>query len=227
MREMIEVTIDGKQAQVAKETTVLEAAKALGIEIPTFCHHDPVEPYGACRICIVEVDEGRGKKRIVPSCVFPIRGPLTVETQSPRVVRDRKMLAMLELARCSNHGPAKALAAKLGVTEVHPRLTKQQDDCILCGLCVRVCREVVGADALGFEGRGQHRRAVAPFDAENPKCIACGACAFVCPTQCIGLVDGGGERWLYRWHREVPLAELEKLALQQLPPGVASKKAAR
>ena len=78
----------------------------------------------------------------------------------------------------------------------------------------------MGADALGFEGRSTRRRAVSPFDAETAKCIACGACAFVCPTQCIPLVDEKGTRKLPRWHREVPLADLDKLTFQQLPPGV-------
>ena len=131
------------------------------------------------------------------------------------------MLVQLELARCAEEEHVREMAARLGVTEPHPRLTRNDEDCILCGLCVRVCREIVGANAIGFEGRGTKRRVVAPFDQENPACIACGACAYVCPTGCITVVDAKGKRAMPRWKREVPLDKLDELAAQMLPPGVA------
>jgi bidirectional [NiFe] hydrogenase diaphorase subunit len=224
MPEMIQITIDGIQTEVPKDTMLLAAARGLGIDIPTFCHREPVEPYGACRICIVEVTEGK-RTKIVPSCVYPVRGPITVSTNSERVQRDRKMLVQFELARCSEDPHVVAMAKKLGVDAPHPRLTKQKDDCIVCGLCVRTCAEVVGADALGFEGRGQKRRPVAPYDAENPDCIACGACAYVCPTQCIEYKDDGdGNRVLPRWHRKVPVDQLVGTSFQLLPPGIEAGK---
>ena len=224
MPDMVKITIDGIETEVEKDSYLIDAAKALGIDIPTFCHREPVEPYGACRICIVEVTEGK-RTKIVPSCVYPVRGPITVNTKSERVLRDRRMLVQFELARCSEDPHVIALAKKLGVDEPHPRLTRQKDNCILCGLCVRTCREVVGAQAIGFEGRGQNRRVVAPFDAENPDCIACGACAYVCPTQCIEYKDDGeGNRVLPRWHRKVKESELTAAAFTLLPPGIEAEK---
>lgn len=223
MANMVKVTIDGIETQVKKDTSILDAASSLGIKIPSFCHQESVTPYGACRICIVEVDEGN-RSRVVPSCVYPIRKPVTVRTDTDKVKRERKMLVQLELARCSTDSHVLHMAADLGVEGPHPRMTTRNEDCILCGLCVRVCSEVVGADAISFEGRGVHRKVVAPFDMENPDCIACGACAFVCPTGCIQFIEEDGRRKLPRWKRDVPLDQVEKLAFQLLPEPVQSKK---
>ena len=216
---LVKVTIDGREIEVPKDTMILEAAHQLNIHIPTFCNVDALEPYGVCRICIVEVNEGR-KPRLVPSCVYPIRRPATIFTNSEKVAKHRKMLISLILARCPQEQAVIAMAHELGVDAPPARFTKKNDDCILCGLCVRACREVVKASALGFEGRGEKRKAVTPFESENPVCIACGACVFVCPTSCITLIDKDGKRTLPRWKREVPQSELKDLTFSMLPPGV-------
>ena len=85
----------------------------------------------------------------------------------------------------------------------------ERDNCILCGLCARVCDEIVGVHALTFKGRGEHRKIGAPFMDEPKSCIACGACAWVCPTDCIGFVEEDGVRKVLRWGRELPLAKDE------------------
>lgn len=210
MAELVSATIDGKTIQVKRDTTVLKAAQELGIEIPTLCHNDNLEPYGVCRFCIVEIKEGT-RTRIAPACIYPIRADGTViNTKSDRVLQHRKMILTLLLARCPNVEVLWELAKDYGIKEIPARLKKQNDDCILCGLCVRACKELVGLNAIGFEERGTKRRVVAPFDEEYSECIACGTCSYICPTDAIQLIDEGNKRRLPRWHREVSFIECEK-----------------
>jgi len=183
---MIEVTIDGLPIAVQEDTTVLQAAQQLGISIPTLCHHPALEPYGACRLCTVEITVG-GRSRLVTSCNYPIRTEMEVQTASPRVLRGRKMLAELLLARCPGVPAIQQLAADLGVTGV--RFAAGDELCYLCGLCVRTCRELIGQSAISFVGRGVDRQVGPPFLKFSDDCIACGACVFVCPTGAIKLED--------------------------------------
>jgi len=209
MAENVAITINGHSLEVPIDTTILEAARLLNIEIPTLCNNENVKPYGVCRICIVEIDEGR-RKRVVPACVYNIRRSINIETDTEKIRKHRKILLTLQLARCPDEPVIRALAAKYGVTELHPRLYKDNESCILCGLCARVCSEIVGVSAIAFEGRGPKRRVTPPFDEENPVCIACGACAYICPTKCIGLHDIDGLRTLKRWHRSSKMVACEK-----------------
>ncbi|MGD2179270.1 MAG: 2Fe-2S iron-sulfur cluster-binding protein, partial [Anaerolineae bacterium] len=133
---MIPVTIDGQTIEVEEGTTILEAAHQLGIHIPTLCHHPALEPYGACRLCTVEIAYD-GRSRLVTSCNYPIRWEIQVQTASEKVLKGRKLLAELLLARCPNVSEVQELAASLGVTEV--RFEPREELCYLCGLCVRVC----------------------------------------------------------------------------------------
>ncbi len=180
------VVLNGKRRTVEAGTTVLEAARAAGIDIPAVCAHDALEPYGACRLCVVEIRE-RGKKRprVVASCLYPVKDGLVVETDTPRIRKLRTFLLELLLARSPGAPYVRELAAKHGVTKT--RFSKLNDDCILCGLCVRVCSEIVGADAIGFSQRGLARKVETPFGIDQSRCIACGACAHVCPTDAIDM----------------------------------------
>ena len=173
--------LNGKKRTAAKGTTVLEAARAAGIDIPAVCAHEALEPYGACRLCVVEVREkGKTRRRVVASCLYPVKEGLEVETETAKIRKLRKFLLELLLAR-SPHAPyVKELAARYGVTKA--RFSKLDDDCILCGLCVRVCSEVVGANAIGFSQRGISRKIDSPFGIDHSRCLACGACTYVCPT---------------------------------------------
>ena len=173
------MTIDGREVQAEAGQTILEAAKAKGIGIPTLCDHPTVEAYGACRMCLVEVS-AHGRKRLVTSCNFEAADGLVVETNSERVRRSRKMTIELLLARCPEV-PALQRLAKVYQVET-PRFPKEQDDCILCGLCVRVCRERMGVGAADFVGRGAEMRVDTPYERKSEACITCGACTFVCPT---------------------------------------------
>lgn len=185
--EWIRVVIDGRETTVAPETTILQAATAMGIEIPTLCHHPALEPYGACRLCTVEVTE-RGRSRLVTSCNYPIRSEIQVQTHSERVVRGRRMIVELLWARCPEAAVLQRLGARYGIQK--PRFDPREGElCYLCGLCVRMCSEVVGARAIGFVGRGIDREVGTPFAKVSEACIACGACEFICPTGAIKVSD--------------------------------------
>jgi heterodisulfide reductase subunit A len=185
---MIPVTIDGQAIEVQEETTILDAAKQLGIYIPALCHHPALESYGACRLCTVEIVSD-GRSRLVTSCNYPIRWEMEVHTASEKVLKGRAMLAELMLARCPNAPEIQELAAGFGVTEARFELDSPDELCYLCGLCVRVCEEMIGQSAISFAGRGVDRKVGTPFLTFSDDCIVCGACEFICPTGAIKLED--------------------------------------
>ncbi len=176
---MITLTINGLQATVDEGTTVLEAARFLGLPIPTLCHMEGLSPYGACRLCVVEIGEAP-KAKIVSSCTYPAQEGLTVRTSSARVVRARKMVLELLLASCPQSKTIQDLASFHNVRQ--QRFRQEHDDCILCGLCVRMCEEQMMAKAIGFRGRGQTRSIGTPFDVRSEACRLCGGCMYVCPA---------------------------------------------
>lgn len=176
---MITLTINGIDIEVEEGTTVLEAAKFLGIPIPTLCHMEGLSPYGACRLCVVEIGEGPGSK-LVTSCTYPATEGLKVRTTSKRVAKARKMVIELLLASCPQSKIIQDIAAKYEVKL--QRFRQEHEDCILCGLCVRMCEEQMVAKAIGFRGRGQERSIGTPFDIKSEECRLCGGCMFVCPA---------------------------------------------
>jgi heterodisulfide reductase subunit A-like polyferredoxin len=187
---MVNLKIDGKDIQVAEDTTILQAAEKAGVWIPTLCFSDLFEPYGVCRICSVEVIRGK-RSRIVTACNYPVREGISVQTNSKRVQWIRKMIMELMLSRWPNVKVIKDLAERLGIGA--PRFASLERDeapdaCILCGMCVNVCKDLVKANILGFESRGIQRKVVLPFGEPNDKCLVCGACASVCPTGHIKMV---------------------------------------
>ncbi len=176
---MITLTINGLEATVDEGTTVLEAAQFLGLPIPTLCHMEGLSPYGACRLCVVEIGEGP-RAKMVSSCTYPAQEGLTVRTASARVVRARKMVLELLIASCPQSKTIQDLAAFHNVRQ--QRFRQEHDDCILCGLCVRMCEEQMMAKAIGFRGRGQTRSIGTPFDVRSEACRLCGGCMYVCPA---------------------------------------------
>ena len=181
---MISLSIDGKKANVKEGATVLEAARSVGVDIPTLCYNSELRPYGACRLCTVEVGKG-DRTRLLASCALPAEDGMEVKTDSERVLRGRRMVIELLLARAPEAPVLRELAARFGAKD--GRLAPKNEKCILCGQCVAVCAEVVGAAAIGFAGRGVTRKVTTPFDAPSLTCIACGACTYVCPTGAIDM----------------------------------------
>jgi len=188
--------IDGEPVSCERDTMLLEVAREHGIDIPAPCHHDALFDYGACRLCLVEIEEDRWTG-VDTACTYPVRERcVAVRTDTEEVKRYRNMNLQLLLARCPNSETVHELARSMGVgeTEFESPDVKDNSSCILCGLCVNVCEELVGAGAIGFVGRGAERRVATPFDEPSGTCIGCGACAEVCPTGEISVSDAGRER---------------------------------
>mgnify|MGYP000215209897 CR=1 FL=1 len=180
--EYVTLTIDGVEVKARKGTPLLEVARQIGVEIPTLCYYSFVSPYGSCRLCSVEITTKSGRNRIVTSCNYPAEDGLKVETKSEKVLMVRKGVLELLLARCPKVVRVKNLAREYGVTESTLWMSDPDEDCILCGLCVRACKELVGVSAINFAMRGVKREITAPYHKFSDDCIGCGVCALVCPT---------------------------------------------
>ncbi len=176
---MVNLKINGLDISVERGTTILEAAKMLGFPIPTLCYMDGLSPYGACRLCVVEIGEAP-RSRLVSSCTYPVEEGLVVRTASSRVIKARKMVLELHLATCPQSKVIQDLASEHNIRR--QRFKQEYEDCILCGLCVRMCEEQMVAGAIGFRGRGQERSIGTPFDIKSEECRLCGGCIYVCPA---------------------------------------------
>jgi len=182
----ITLTVDGRQVTVAPDATVLQACEELGIRIPTLCYHKALPGYGACRLCLVEAELG-GRARLQASCTLRVSEGLVVRTDTERVTNTRRVMAELLLARCPDADRVREVAAEVGVTDT--RFEKKNEDCILCGLCTRICSSLMGSGAIDFGGRGDTRRVGPAYDKHSKICMACGACEQVCPTNAVHLEE--------------------------------------
>jgi bidirectional [NiFe] hydrogenase diaphorase subunit len=174
--------IDGKEVRAREGMTLLEAARSAGIAIPTLCHHEELEPYGGCRLCLVEV-ESRGGARLVVSCVYPVENNITVRTRSEKIDRIRKMILELLLAHAPDAFDLQALAKIYGADP--NRFEKEASFCIHCGLCVRYCAEVKKKNAVGFIDRGTRREICFIPEIAARECWNCKACFPLCPTEAL------------------------------------------
>ena len=176
---MINLSINGLDLAMEEGTTLLEAAEFLGFPIPTLCHMEGLTGYGACRLCMVEIGEAPAS-RLVTACTYPVQEGLKVRTASGRVLKARRMVIELLLASCPQSKEIQDIAAAHEVGQ--QRFRQEHDDCILCGKCVRMCKEQMVAGAIGFRGRGEQRSIGTPFDKASDECRVCGGCIYVCPA---------------------------------------------
>jgi bidirectional [NiFe] hydrogenase diaphorase subunit len=197
---MIRLVIDDQEIEADRGRTILEAARGQGISIPTLCYHEALEPFAACRMCMVELENRRGGQ-LVPACAYPCEEGLIVRTDSEKVRRSRRLTIELLMASAAHVPLIRAMAEELGVAT--PRFTMEPDDCILCGLCVRACDEIVGVGAISLINRGIEKKVSPPFQIASNACIECGTCVLVCPTGAITLADIiGGARTAHPWESE-------------------------
>lgn len=214
---MITLTIDGLRIEAAEGTTILQAAKNVGIDIPTFCHDPRLKPHGSCRICIVEVKGGRN---MPTSCTTPVAEGLEVWTESEKVIKARRDILDLMLANhpldcltCKQSGKCtlQDLCFKYDIKETsfkgtrktfeidnsNPFYSSDQEKCILCGKCVYVCSQLQVTDAIGFSDRGFVTHIATPFERglEKSTCVSCGNCVSVCPVG--ALVPKSKEKFRY------------------------------
>jgi bidirectional [NiFe] hydrogenase diaphorase subunit len=176
---MPNLTINGLDLSVDRGTTLLEAAQFLGFPIPTLCHYEGLSPYGACRLCVVEIGK-EPRSTLVTACTYPAQEGLFVRTASERVVRARHMILELHLASCPQSKVIQDLASMHGIRQ--QRFRQEQETCIMCGRCVRMCAEQMTGKAIGFRNRGMNRSIGTPFDIKSEDCRLCGGCMYVCPA---------------------------------------------
>jgi bidirectional [NiFe] hydrogenase diaphorase subunit len=174
--------IDGKEVSAREGMTLLEAAQDAGIYIPTICHHEKLEPYGGCRLCIVEVEK-RGRTSLVVSCVYPVEGDLVVRTRSEKIDRIRKTILELQLAHAPDAFELQDLAKEYGADK--NRFEKEASFCIHCGLCVRYCAEIKQKSAVGFVDRGTRKEISFIPEIAAKECWDCKECFPLCPTEAL------------------------------------------
>ena len=190
----VNLTIDGQTVQSQPGLTLLLVAREHGIDIPTLCHHDDLKPEPHCRMCVVEIGEP-GSTRLVNSCSYPAEPGLTVQTASEKVLKARRTVLDMLLARAPAAELIQKMAAEYGIYETRFKKADPQERCILCARCVRTCREVVGVSALSMVSK----KIVPTHEA----CIGCGSCVFVCPTNVIPYTEKDGIRTVWGRHFEL------------------------
>jgi NADH dehydrogenase/NADH:ubiquinone oxidoreductase subunit G len=175
----VSMVIDGRTVTAEQGMTILEAARGAGVNIPTLCHHDDVAPFGACRLCTVEIAKG-GRSRLVASCCYPAEDGLDVRTESERLTRGRRLILEMMLARAPGVQVLRDYASRYGAEA--DKFSVDPSFCILCGLCVNYCAEVKGKHAIGFIGRGVEREIMFLPGVAARECAECGDCFALCPT---------------------------------------------
>ncbi len=182
---MITLYINDQAVSAEAETTVLQTARSHGIPIPTLCHHPALKPSGSCKVCSVAVEKISGEKTIMLSCLLRVKEGMRLWTDGTLVqqARSKALLKLIAMAPMSER--IRHLAEKEGI-----ELPPAPDGCIRCRLCIRVCKEIIGKEALSMDKQGDRQLVIPAPD----RCIGCGTCANICPTQAITVAEDGGMR---------------------------------
>jgi NADH dehydrogenase/NADH:ubiquinone oxidoreductase subunit G len=203
---MLNVTIDGKKVEANEGATILKTCQENHIPIPTLCFHKDLMPFGACRLCVVEV-KANGKWQLTSSCDAAVKNKMEVRTNSDRVKESRKLAAELLYYKYPSTKAVRDVAKSLGVGVAEGEA--RGNDCILCGLCTRTCHEIVGVDALKFVDRGLGRNVAEPrIEYIADACIGCGSCAYVCPTGFVKMESSGDRRVI--WDKSFKMVACDK-----------------
>jgi NADH dehydrogenase/NADH:ubiquinone oxidoreductase subunit G len=207
MTQHVTIDIDGMNINAAKGSSVLDAALGHGICIPHLCRVPYIEDIGACRLCIVEhIKDGRSKT--TTSCTLLVQEDMVISSNSEKIRKLRHNIAELLVAEAPNSRAIQDVAVRCGVKEV--RYPFKNNNCVLCGRCVRTCTGKLGVKALGFVGRGKDRRVEAPFNLKSELCNECGRCLDLCPmgmTPCDGPMNPGEERLCGNCEPKISFAE--------------------
>lgn len=189
----IHLQVDGKSVVAEEGMTILQAARSVGVAIPTLCDHEKLAPYGACRICTVET-ESNGRNNLVAACQYPVEKELVVTTKSARLDKIRKVLLEQMMAHAPDSEQIVALGKLYGADR--DRFEKESSFCILCGLCVRYCAEVKGKHAISFFDRGARREIAFIPEVAARECWDCKECFPLCPTSALQAAYVLTEAWL-------------------------------
>jgi len=216
---MINVKINGKNYEAEKGEYILQVCRRNRILIPTLCHHDGLPGIGACRLCIVEVNEGRGN-HVVVSCVYPINRDCEVLTESEKIKNIRRTILSMLKTRAPAGDRLASLCHIYGVSEnerfsppkAHPEKPTASSSaekqlasaCVLCGLCAHACARL-GTGAIATVGRGVTKGISTPYGEPSADCVGCGSCAAVCPTKAIECTESKGVRSI--WGKKYKLIE--------------------
>ncbi len=218
--EKITLQINGLEVQAEEGQTLLQVARSIGVFIPTLCHHEALLPFGACRLCLVEVEK-EGRRKTEAACSYPAEREIAVFTETPEIMGVRKMAAAMLLSRCPQVPLIRKIATMLGAEDnLLPLQGSEAEECILCGRCVRVCREAIGKHAVSFAYRGTERSVTTPFGDHSHDCIGCTACVFVCPTGAIKVTEQGEKKHLDPWNTELSLTNCSACGRSFIPEKV-------
>ena len=207
MQEFIQISLDGALVRATKGNTVLDTALAYGTCIPHLCHMPNFTGLGACRLCIVEVVKN-GRAKVTTSCTLDVQEGMVVRSNSDKLRRLRKNIAEMLVAEAPNSKAVQDIAVRCGVKNV--RYPFRNNNCVLCGRCVRVCGEMWQAKALGFVGRGKQRRVDFPFGVKPATCKMCLSCVDLCPmtiTPCDGPMKTGEEYFCGKCESQLSMNE--------------------
>ncbi len=200
----MKILIDDLEVEVTHGETILTSARKAGIHIPTLCYHEAFEGQGRCRLCLVEVD-CRGVKQVVTSCTYPVTEEITVRTSTPGIEKMRKNIVMLLYKQASASTILHDMYLEYGCSE-NSLSDNPEEKCMVCNLCVLACEEM-GSSAISLIMRGTEKRAATPYDEASEVCLGCGACAAICPTQAIEVIERDGYRII--WNKKFTLLKCQ------------------